>query len=492
MKPSPSWIRRHWPFLTAVAFWLAVFVVTLARGIGLSGGRLSYASDDVYIRMAIAKNLVRHGVWGVTPHAFTSCASSIVWPILIAPTFVLFGVNVVVSWPYLRFESTRGFSDIRSMILRRDLESAESVPSRPFHCHASCSGETDFFSWHSIARTGLSNSNTVIYPEPGRLASFAFPLGTIWNKFNRNFDSGYFLFGGEPSWPTAALLFRSLRWIKKAAKVLRRAAAIPAWKFLLAAAIGAAGIFLLIRPMVWGTLLAGDPDWNLPARLLLDQTRALGIVLWIFICLGLFFASRRDLDGRSATILAVMISVSGFLLLTLSEVERSWRFWWFWPLQAIAVVATVEGLRRSWKVPARVSAAVCILAVGLYLPYRSAAAKVDSIARYGYGGRESGQIQALDWISAAAKADLKRTVTIGVARYHGEEDSTRPWDWLEFGLAYLDKTPNTVAGDIQPGDDYRVLEFPGADQDRHPVECPWEGYTPVRESRRFSKCRRIP
>jgi len=93
MHPERSFLRRHWPFLAATGLWLVLFIVTLAQILNLGGGLLVYASDDVYIHMAIAKNLVLHGVWGVTPHAFTSCASSILWPIAIALTYALFGVN---------------------------------------------------------------------------------------------------------------------------------------------------------------------------------------------------------------------------------------------------------------------------------------------------------------------------------------------------------------------------------------------------------------
>jgi hypothetical protein len=93
MKPEQNVLRRHWPLLAAAALWLVIFGATLARIFAVSGGRLVYASDDVYIHMAIAKNLVRHGVWGATPFAFTSCASSILWPILIAATYAVFGVN---------------------------------------------------------------------------------------------------------------------------------------------------------------------------------------------------------------------------------------------------------------------------------------------------------------------------------------------------------------------------------------------------------------
>lgn len=48
------------------------------------GGTFTYALDDAYIHLALARTFVVHGVWGVTPHAYTNCASSILWPLLLA------------------------------------------------------------------------------------------------------------------------------------------------------------------------------------------------------------------------------------------------------------------------------------------------------------------------------------------------------------------------------------------------------------------------
>ncbi len=65
-------------------------------GIGsaaLNEGRLVYTLDDAYIHMAIAKNLVRHGEFGTTPHAFTSATSSPLWTLLIALSYAVFGVH---------------------------------------------------------------------------------------------------------------------------------------------------------------------------------------------------------------------------------------------------------------------------------------------------------------------------------------------------------------------------------------------------------------
>jgi hypothetical protein len=90
---KPVFWRRHWPLLVGVVFWLALFSIELIRLLSMTDGKLIYVSDDVYIHMAIAKNLVTKGMWGVTPVEFASCASSIGWPLLIALVYLVFGVN---------------------------------------------------------------------------------------------------------------------------------------------------------------------------------------------------------------------------------------------------------------------------------------------------------------------------------------------------------------------------------------------------------------
>ena len=60
----------------AVGLFVASLAFALWRIRQDTGATLVYGLDDAYIHMAIAKNLARHGVWGVTPFHFASASSS--------------------------------------------------------------------------------------------------------------------------------------------------------------------------------------------------------------------------------------------------------------------------------------------------------------------------------------------------------------------------------------------------------------------------------
>jgi len=69
--------------------------VTATLALRLTSGHFTYPLDDSYIQMAMAKNSVQHGMWGVTRYGFSGSSSSPLWTLLIAATFWLFGVNEI-------------------------------------------------------------------------------------------------------------------------------------------------------------------------------------------------------------------------------------------------------------------------------------------------------------------------------------------------------------------------------------------------------------
>jgi hypothetical protein len=86
---SPS----AWVAILAIAlFWILLAVLYFAV-IRNTHGNSVYVLDDPYISAAMAKNLVQHGVLGVTRYGFSSSSSSIVWPFLIAGSDLVLGVH---------------------------------------------------------------------------------------------------------------------------------------------------------------------------------------------------------------------------------------------------------------------------------------------------------------------------------------------------------------------------------------------------------------
>jgi hypothetical protein len=81
-------LRSQNVFLSARSLSLASLVLITAgmtqAATVLSGGSLIYMLDDAYIHLAIAKNLIEHGTYGIEPGVFSSASSSPGWTVLLA------------------------------------------------------------------------------------------------------------------------------------------------------------------------------------------------------------------------------------------------------------------------------------------------------------------------------------------------------------------------------------------------------------------------
>ncbi len=86
-------LRKHWPLLAAVAALWGSVALLLVISIRQNEGHLVYALDDAYIHLAMVKNVVRHGVWGVTPYGWTSSSSSLLWSLVLCGATMLAGLN---------------------------------------------------------------------------------------------------------------------------------------------------------------------------------------------------------------------------------------------------------------------------------------------------------------------------------------------------------------------------------------------------------------
>ncbi|MDX9702213.1 MAG: hypothetical protein RBU23_04110 [Candidatus Auribacterota bacterium] len=93
MDNAKLFFKNHWPVLAGLAVLYGLVLWCLLKLVHLNNGHFVYTLDDPYIHMAMAKNIARHGVWGITSHCFTSSSSSLIWTALIALCYLIFGVN---------------------------------------------------------------------------------------------------------------------------------------------------------------------------------------------------------------------------------------------------------------------------------------------------------------------------------------------------------------------------------------------------------------
>lgn len=92
----PKWLLSLLPVVGACVVLAYLIARTWAAKDYYTGGTFAYALDDAYIHMALAKNLVQHGVFGATPFEFTSASSSPLWTLLLTGTFAAVGVREIV------------------------------------------------------------------------------------------------------------------------------------------------------------------------------------------------------------------------------------------------------------------------------------------------------------------------------------------------------------------------------------------------------------
>jgi hypothetical protein len=91
MNRWTGFVRRNSFLLAGLAVGYAAALIYVLLILRQTGGRFIYNLDDAYIHLAIAKHVVREGVFGVTPFEFSSSSSSILWPLLLAAGFRILG-----------------------------------------------------------------------------------------------------------------------------------------------------------------------------------------------------------------------------------------------------------------------------------------------------------------------------------------------------------------------------------------------------------------
>ena len=87
---------KHLPIIIALScLWLSLFVLFVAILV-MNSGHMIYTIDDIYIHLAISRNLNEFSVFGVTRYEFSSSSSSPFWNLILSAGFLLLGVNDLI------------------------------------------------------------------------------------------------------------------------------------------------------------------------------------------------------------------------------------------------------------------------------------------------------------------------------------------------------------------------------------------------------------
>ncbi|MBL7999858.1 MAG: hypothetical protein JNL32_14625, partial [Candidatus Kapabacteria bacterium] len=84
-----AFMRRTLPFSVSLMVFVGLLWLAVQGCLERTGGEFTYALDDAYIHLSIAKNVVQHGVWGVSPFVFAGASSSPLWILLLAGSSLL-------------------------------------------------------------------------------------------------------------------------------------------------------------------------------------------------------------------------------------------------------------------------------------------------------------------------------------------------------------------------------------------------------------------
>ncbi len=109
--------RSIGPEWMAGGIFCAAVLVLRHQALAATHGRFGYALDDPSIHIAMARNLVQSGTWGVNPSEFVAASSSPLWTLLIAGPTAL-GIDAAVAPFGLAWAAALGLVFVAAHVLR--------------------------------------------------------------------------------------------------------------------------------------------------------------------------------------------------------------------------------------------------------------------------------------------------------------------------------------------------------------------------------------
>ena len=385
---------------------------------------------------------------------------------------------LIVWFPYLRFETGRGFADVRSQVLFQNI-----FP--PSYRHAWCNPNATLVDMTDPApQAGAVSTATQAYQGPalGR-GAIAF-AGEIAGKLLDNFGDDTALF------PPIGLL---LLLVAIASLVLfatlndpagisggRHLAWLPVDRTtglaLVMIGMGAlADEFVVSRVLGLQSSIPFAILRNLRTieKLLILGGVSILLFRWLVAHVGSLLAkvdiqlqTREQAERR--LLLSLALAIPWFILLLVAEPGKPERFWWLWPMQATFLAAFIVWFLPRVRVARPVTLTTGAVAVVLIAWNPFLLARLTDWVRNGWSGSEAPEAQAVEFVTGQLEAKGRNQAAIGynlfnydfMATYHVTNPEYKVGSDFDLLFRYPHRVTNLdqCAEGTSPADEYRIVQ----------------------------------
>jgi hypothetical protein len=407
--------------------------------------------------------------------------------IRLTPLLLAAVVTGAVWYPYLKFEHTRNYSDLKSLVGRQSafpanyksswcmptlvvqkfgepgvVLSAASVPAtsqgddttQPSVLRTlSASMTARIRMWSTTLREGLTFNFDQMTWTP-RLAVLLLLLGTATVVFA--------MLEGVLATVSISSIWSWLEWLPRLGWVILGIAVIfneaVIARFLSVNGTLTRSTIVEIRVIQAGLLLAGF-------ACVFGKRRFKELVRYVITK-----PDERDRDGRRphSAFFVLSLVVPWLVLILVVEQGGFNRYFWLWPLQVILMVAAVTYIpeRLGWRRSVGFVGQVTIALTLLTHPW--VVSPVRAWARSGWSGPETNDLRALDYIASQVHSEGRSTVAVGyqvfilqfMASMNVVDSRYKVGADLDLFLKYRHGIANVsqCAEGISPTDEYRIVQ----------------------------------
>ena len=474
---------------------LAVFLYGLSKhGLFLAGSLWPNGRPDFYVWFVLLTSVwaMRRDarylaaavtVWGLGMHVDMAIVPAlfilpVVWlsyrpPVRPLPLLIAAVIVLTVWSPYLRFEATRGFADMKSQLFLRYI-----LPDQ--YRQSWCDTSLTLTTWREPVGPREQGASVTQGSSPDGSAG---PIGLssrlrmVKDKVLSNFTDAVPIPGVNV---LLLVLVLGTVLLCTVPGVAREGAAVgqraPPWRrqrVPIAMLLIAAGLVLyaIISGRIPGAALipASGLARKLPQVLLL-----IGIIL-----LGapwLLAATQRVLrrigvelqPTMPMRLLVISLVVPWFILVIVAEPGKPERFWWVWPIQVILLAASVAYFLPRFPVPRPIVAAAQLMLAVLVVLNSTLFGRIESWRTDGWDGKDPEEVQVIDYVADQIRGEGKSKAAIGyqlfiypfMAKYHITNPIYKVGGELELLLKYRHGIVNTdeCAEGVSATDEYRIVQ----------------------------------